>query len=740
MAAKMPARSREVERASCVVAGRACSEREKWRADCGRTENIEPIQVFFSSALFTTVESTQQTGSAKMMCIFGKLEKFANLMPYRIFVSLLALIVALLVGGRAMANAGATYYIDWSEGNDANDGQSTSTPWQRVPGMPGFAANYLHQAGDRFVFKGGVVWPSSALPLTISGSGTAETPDAYTTDRSWYAGREWAQPVFDSEGTGTQLLKGIGKRHLIINDLALKNMHAPGTPIRSYGIHLENCQEIALTNNRIQPYCWRAILVIGYDGTTQHNIAIQNNDISDSAVPITIATAGPGTVIDQVEISGNRIHDLSSMIVYSVHGDGVQIFTSFDPDDLTQSIHGRVHGNTFSGSVARSSPVGTASMTAWIYLASNNGDFLVYNNVLSYSDTPLTENLFKALINVKQNTRGSSAIYNNTLRGTDPGMSAAIVVEQSQNVIVQNNILQGMRNCYDWDEVTNFSADYNVIDTTYGADWMGRLNGGFVSLRQWKGLGFDTHSIVANPRLVLPLEELRLQSGSPAIGKGIDLSDIFTTDRHGSARTEPWDIGAQVAPPSVGGLVASPDHAGSGEDITVLWALPAEGDAFDWIGLYDTTDRSRPLVWNYTGGAASGSMTFIAPSASGTYDFTYFPRGSFFGSKTSNAVTIASQRIPDGAYHLTATAGTTSGRRTIIVNWTAPADSHGSDWIGLYSTSDRDTLLAWKYTNGAASGTMTFPAPSAAGTYDFTYFLHGSYTGMATSDQITRTP
>lgn len=666
-------------------------------------------------------------------------------MPTRILVAFIALILALLTNSQALppplASAAATYYIDWSEGNDANDGLSTRTPWQRAPGMTGFSANYLHHAGDQFVFKGGVVWPFWALPMTIAGSGTAESPDTYTTDHSWYSGGQWAQPVFDSGGTGTQLIKGVGKRHVVINDLALKNVYAAGSPILSYGIHFENCGETTLTNNRIQPYCWRAILVIGYDGTTQSNIAIRNNDISDTAVPITIATAAPRTIIDGVEISGNRIHDLSSMIVYGAHGDGVQVFTSFDVGDVTQSVHGRIHGNSFFGSVVRSSVVGSASMTAWIYLASNNGDFLVYNNVLSYSDRPLVANLFKGLINVNQNSRGSTAIYNNTLRGTDPGMSAAIVVEQSQNVVVQNNILQGMRNCYDWDEVANFSADYNVIDTTYGADWVGRLNGVFVSLSQWKGLGFDNHSIVSNPLLVLPLEELRLQSGSPAIGTGNNLSAIFTTDRNGSTRTEPWDVGAHVAPTSVGGLAASPENASVGEEVSVQWTLPGGGEAFDWIGLYDTADRSRPLAWNYTGGGKSGSMTFKAPETPGTYDFTYFPRGSFFGSRTSNAVTIASQRLPEGTrYNVAATPGTVLEGRPITVSWVAPADSHRFDWIGLYSASDPETLLAWKYTNGATRGTVTFTAPSAAGVYDFTYFLNGSYTRMTKSNPITRTP
>ncbi len=663
-------------------------------------------------------------------------------MPTRILTSFIVLMVALLANSAALtpplAN-GTTYYVDWENGNDANDGRSTTAPWKRGPGMNGFSSNYSHQAGDRFIFKGGVIWPYSALPMTIVGSGEAESPDIYTTDHDWYSGGSWEQPVFDAGGTGTQLIRGSRKRYVIINDLSLRNVNTAGSAIRSYGIHLENCQEFALTNNRIQPYCWRAIYVVAYDGTTQNNITIQNNDISDSAVPITIATAAPGTVINNVEIGGNRIHDLSSMIVYAVHGDGVQIFTSFEPNDMTQSVSGRIHGNTFFGSVVRSSSVGTAGMTAWIYLAANNGDFVVYNNALSYSDRPSTANLFKALINVNQNSNGSTAIYNNTMRGTDPGMSAAIVLEHSQNVTVKNNILQGMRNCYDVDQVSGFTSDYNLFDTTYGSDWVGRLNGRFISQTQWKGLGFDTHSTIADPLLVLSAEDLRLQSGSPAIGRAFNLSEVFSTDRNGDPRTEPWDVGAYAAPPSDGSITASLGNHGEGQVITVYWMLPAGGGETDWIGLYNTADRGTLLDWNYTGGTASGSVTFAAPSTPGTYECSYHSRSFFSGTKTSNTVTIGTQRkASSDGYNLTASPSTISAGRTITVNWTAPEGSDAFDWIGLYSTDDRSTLLGWNYTNGAASGTMTFPAPTAAGTYDLTYFLRGSYTEKMKSDPITR--
>ena len=187
--------------------------------------------------------------------------------------------------------------------------------------------------------------------------------------------------------------------------------------------------------------------MVGYDGTTQRNIIIRNNDISDTAVPISVATALNGdltTVIDNVEISGNKIHDLASMIVSNVHGDGIQIWSTPRPG-TTPSVSASIFNNTFFGSVAGT---GNGAMTAWIYLASGNGHFLIYNNVLGYSDVPTTANLFEALISIRDNSQGSTQIYNNTLSGTAPGMSATILVENSQNVTVRNNILRGMQYCY----------------------------------------------------------------------------------------------------------------------------------------------------------------------------------------------------------------------------------------------------------------------------------------------------
>ena len=50
-----------------------------------------------------------------------------------------------------------TYYIDYATGNDSNAGNCTTTPWKHQPYMNGSTVTYTHRAGDKFIFKGGVI-------------------------------------------------------------------------------------------------------------------------------------------------------------------------------------------------------------------------------------------------------------------------------------------------------------------------------------------------------------------------------------------------------------------------------------------------------------------------------------------------------------------------------------------------------------------------------------------------------
>jgi uncharacterized protein YegP (UPF0339 family) len=64
------------------------------------------------------------------------------------------------------------------------------------------------------------------------------------------------------------------------------------------------------------------------------------------------------------------------------------------------------------------------------------------------------------------------------------------------------------------------------------------------------------------------------------------------------------------------------------------------------------------------------------------------------------------------------------------------------DWIGLYAANAPDTVfLTWRYLNGTttlpssgmSTATLTFGAPTSAGSYEFRFFAANGYTRLATS-------
>ncbi len=104
----------------------------------------------------------------------------------------------------------ATYYVDFVGGSDANTGTAIAAPWKKAPGMAGFTGVYTHQAGDKFIFKGGVTWDHTNFEMDITKSGIAGSPDYYGVDTAWYdpavCGTSFCRPIFN--GDLTHLARG----------------------------------------------------------------------------------------------------------------------------------------------------------------------------------------------------------------------------------------------------------------------------------------------------------------------------------------------------------------------------------------------------------------------------------------------------------------------------------------------------------------------------------------------------
>lgn len=143
----------------------------------------------------------------------------------RLRLSALATLASSLVVARS-ADA-ATYYVDHATGADTNDGASTATPWRNAPGMVGCTgkcAGLTLIAGDRVIFKGGVTWPSSALPLSIAHGGTTGTPVYFGVDKTWFAGTTWARPIFDDGGAASTLFVSFDADHVVVDEIEMTGL------------------------------------------------------------------------------------------------------------------------------------------------------------------------------------------------------------------------------------------------------------------------------------------------------------------------------------------------------------------------------------------------------------------------------------------------------------------------------------------------------------------------------------
>ena len=118
----------------------------------------------------------------------------------------------------------ATYYVDFATGNNANNGTSTSTPWQHEPGdvnATGVSDGTTLSAGDTVKFKGGVVYLGGVI---CNRSGSFGSPITYDGN---YAG-DWGtgKAIIDRE----YLINGVGiaasgaRGHLVIKNFEIRNV------------------------------------------------------------------------------------------------------------------------------------------------------------------------------------------------------------------------------------------------------------------------------------------------------------------------------------------------------------------------------------------------------------------------------------------------------------------------------------------------------------------------------------
>jgi hypothetical protein len=79
---------------------------------------------------------------------------------------------------------------------------------------------------------------------------------------------------------------------------------------------------------------------------------------------------------------------------------------------------------------------------------------------------------------------------------------------------------------------------------------------------------------------------------------------------------------------------------------------------------------------------------------------------------------------------------------SVTATWANIGNPMTTNWLALYASSSapNSSIVAWRYTNGLASGSVPFTilVGTAAGTtYELRLFADGNYTRLATSNSFT---
>jgi len=250
----------------------------------------------------------------------------------------------------------------------------------------------------------------------------------------------------------------------------------------------------------------------------------------------------------------------------------------------------KIYGHWFSGiSTAAITLSGNTQSLASAYYAGTGT--LIYNNVITPEDNtcPNGQGVFVSGINYNAGVWTNTKVYNNTFSGdactSNPWKG--IEANLANGLDVRNNIFSGVDIAVALDGVNNGNSGNTgtiTIDSNLYYNFArhvmvdyGTANANYDTCAELTAAGYGTtYCNIANPLFVaLPSGgtpgsgNFQLQSNSPAIDHGANLSSVFITDYLGNTRQAPWDIGAYdyAADGSLTYYIVTPS-AGSGGSIS----------------------------------------------------------------------------------------------------------------------------------------------------------------------------
>ncbi len=501
----------------------------------------------------------------------------------------------------AQSAQASTYYIDYENGNDANTGTATSSPWKHSPGDPNASVNaaIILAAGDTIVFKGGVTYEFSAVTnpdyIEVNASGSAGNVITY---RSGHL----HTPVY---GTGRAVIDG-----------ANANIDAS---VHRAVLFLKNHQYITVEGLEIKnqlTYTGDYAGLIGWSGNSvEANIIVDDCLLYNStAWGLFVQGGNSSNLPSDFIFTNNTIHDTYNHCLslrYAIDNvliedNDISECGSFDPESVGNprgnsiGLLGFENHNDMLNIVIRRNDLGgqTTSPTnkGHILLQNDTNGLIIEDNyfygivssgsiaIAGRTDNIIIRNNVWNVINeqneglIRYRTDHGSGyganniqIVNNTFIGVHTNRTEAILYFHAgnntdsaplfTNVDIRNNIIDSQDDANDTIfyigqsvdsapvvQLSTFTIDYNAYQSLktnglvfYAQDTLKN----FTDWKSWLSIGgangSDSHSIFGQVDFVNEVGgDFKLNSADTiALDNGVDLSSTgYSDDRDGVTRPQ----------------------------------------------------------------------------------------------------------------------------------------------------------------------------------------------------------
>lgn len=543
---------------------------------------------------------------------------------------LLLTIINLIYAGNIYSQT--TYYIDWTNGNDSNNGTSPSSAWKSWYNIQGSKGSSFHP-GDSILFKRGETWKRSDYNSLHPGS-----RDQGEWQPGSFIGTPGNEIVFGAYGTkiGSGMTEN---RPVIDSDNNTSGIDACYLNYNGSGDQNVIFRDIEFTNS--VPKINGGYLMTGYSGGTVHHVTFKNcffdaTNMNTTQYPDqneTLSLDVDYLTVDSCYFYGEEPYNRHACYTGSSYARFTNNYVQgFGVSGL------KFNGENCSNGIMAHNLIIDAGVNIMIG-ESKNAD--IYGNIsiiTSSAGGEFTYNHFRIEDNNGPSDNGmprNNKIYNNTFIGNG-NASHAIYMHRSrksggnysdwdnyQDNDIQNNIFYLYNESLDYFDFMGegvtypIPADYNLYYSDNSYRWKNN-NNTFTTLSSWRStlnaqIGFESSSIIDDPQFIasnilnnINPNDYQLSANSPAIDAGVEVTlnnGETLTDFFGNPIVGKPDIGAFEYQSGTASLVPVANF--SADDVTPFTTETV---------VFTDASTNSPTSWQWT--FSPSNVTFMDGTSS----------------------------------------------------------------------------------------------------------------------------